>query len=160
VEESFPSREQNPLFMSLTSMRTCKTCAIDYEEKFFLGRGRPRLRKPPVYVDECYFCRRTNTARQQFKRRKEASPHFKAQVYAHYGNKCNCCGEADPAFLTIDHVNNDGAAERKRYGCDTSKFYIRIVSQNYPDRYQILCMNCNWSTRKGGVCPHKRKEAA
>src|SRR5215467_11339214 len=35
-------------------------------------------------------------------------------VYVGYGGKCQCCGEKEPAFLTVDHVNNDGHLERDR----------------------------------------------
>ena len=28
-------------------------------------------------------------------------------MLAYYGNKCICCGEIEPKFLTIDHVLND-----------------------------------------------------
>jgi hypothetical protein len=31
-------------------------------------------------------------------------------VFAHYGEQCACCGESERLFLTIDHINNDGAA--------------------------------------------------
>ncbi len=36
------------------------------------------------------------------------------QVFEAYGGyKCNCCGENEPMFLSIDHIDNDGATERK-----------------------------------------------
>ena len=37
----------------------------------------------------------------------------KKTVLNAYGNKCQCCGETEPWFLTIDHKNNDGAAGRR-----------------------------------------------
>ena len=37
---------------------------------------------------------------------------FLRRVLDHYGRACSCCGETEPAFLTIDHVNNDGAEHR------------------------------------------------
>jgi hypothetical protein len=38
-------------------------------------------------------------------------------VLAAYGGKCVCCGEAEEAFLTLDHVNNDGKQHRAELGC-------------------------------------------
>src|SRR3990167_2513529 len=34
-------------------------------------------------------------------------------VIFHYGGRCACCGELEPKFLAIDHINNDGAVHRK-----------------------------------------------
>lgn len=76
-----------------------------------------------------------------------------------YGGKCACCGELNPKFLTIDHVNNDGYAERRTSGA-TNKggytFYIRILKLGYiRNDLQVLCYNCNMGkARNGGVCPH------
>ena len=71
-----------------------------------------------------------------------------------YDNECACCGEKNLAFLTIDHIFNDGAEDRDRAG---TNLYKRLRSQGYPkDRFRILCYNCNIArARNGGVCPHK-----
>lgn len=83
----------------------------------------------------------------------------KAAVYAAYGEKCNCCGETRQVFLTIDHINNDGAEERRLRGSGLP-FYSNIIKLGFPkDRYQILCMNCNWAKRYG-LCPHEEERRA
>lgn len=87
----------------------------------------------------------------------------KDQVYAAYGGyRCQCCGEAEPKFLSIDHVNNDGNLSRKRYGYGVGrpaggvKLYRTIIELGFPPDYQVLCMNCNWGkARNDGVCPHE-----
>ena len=88
---------------------------------------------------------------------------LKQKVFDHYGNKCNCpeCQENNPLFLTIDHVNNDG---NKHMGVNTKKriageyLYRMIIKENFPDKYQILCMNCNFGKRMNkGICPHNNK---
>lgn len=33
----------------------------------------------------------------------------------HYGAKCSCCGETEVCFLTIEHLENDGMAHRKKF---------------------------------------------
>lgn len=78
-------------------------------------------------------------------------------IYKAYGNICACCGETNPKFFTIDHVNNDGHIERKsgKYSSG-SMFYRQIIKSNFPSNYQILCYNCNMGrARNGGICPHQ-----
>ena len=78
------------------------------------------------------------------------------QVLNHYGAKCNCCNEDQLGFLTIDHINNDGAKQRKEL--NYSHIYPWIIRNHYPNTLQILCMNCNWGKRwNKGECPHKQK---
>lgn len=81
----------------------------------------------------------------------------KAAVMAAYGGACACCGETELVFLTIDHINNDGAAERKAYpqrrGGD--KLYVNLRVRGYPAGYQVLCWNCNLAKSIVGVCPHR-----
>ena len=80
-----------------------------------------------------------------------------------YGNKCACCGETNPEFLTLDHKRNNGAAHRKslrgnkRRNGGGSTFWRWLRFRKYPkDNYQLLCYNCNcakeFSVAK--VCPH------
>lgn len=77
-------------------------------------------------------------------------------VFAHYGDKCACCGEDNPFFLTIDHINNDGHKKRK-----TSRLqWHRAIKDGFPSDLQILCFNCNLGkSRNNGVCPHVRTRA-
>lgn len=76
-------------------------------------------------------------------------------VIAGYGGRCACCAEAIPTFLDLDHVNNDGCAERKKFGKNTSRQYRLVIKQGFPNCYQLLCRNCNWGKRIHGICPHK-----
>lgn len=81
------------------------------------------------------------------------------QVFAAYGGyKCVCCGESEPMFLSIDHIDNNGATERKSglYCGSGTGFYQWLRKQGFPKGYQVLCMNCNTGKHKnGGVCPHQ-----
>lgn len=79
---------------------------------------------------------------------------------AAYGNACACCGESSERFLTIDHVNNDGAAHRRslrgggrpQAGAGNNT-YPWLRKNGFPPGFQILCWNCNWA-KKSGPCPH------
>lgn len=72
---------------------------------------------------------------------------------------CECCGEANKLFLTIDHVNNDGAEDRKRNHRAGIVLGSRLFRKNVDlSRYQTLCYNCNCGRQSSpvkGVCPHK-----
>lgn len=88
----------------------------------------------------------------------ERRARLKKVVYDYYGWKCNCCDETGKSFLTIDHVNNDGYKAKNSAGKRLSgmHLYIVIKKEGFPDKYQVLCMNCNWSKRmNNGVCEHK-----
>lgn len=92
--------------------------------------------------------------------RKLSRQKIRLEVLNHYSNgdiKCNCCGEINHEFLAIDHINNDGA-ENKRNGEPKGGigFYTYLRKNNYPEGFQILCHNCNMAKAFYGICPHKR----
>lgn len=79
-------------------------------------------------------------------------------VYKAYGGyKCACCGETERAFLSIDHIHNDGAEHKRRFKLQTGEqLYRWLIRHNFPPGFQILCMNCQWGKRNNnGVCPHQ-----
>ena len=77
-------------------------------------------------------------------------------VLNHYGGKCECCGEDQYEFLAIDHKNGDGAKHRKETGLHSMVSYI--IKNNFPDRFRILCHNCNQAIGHYKYCPHQKKE--
>lgn len=87
---------------------------------------------------------------------------LKLEIFTHYSGgtpKCACCGETIIEFLSIDHINNDGAKQRRENKTQGIRFYYWIKQNNYPNDLQVLCMNCNFAKGKFGSCPHlKLKE--
>jgi hypothetical protein len=87
-------------------------------------------------------------ARRYAPRRRELLLKTKLHVLAYYGKekRLQCCwdtcGICDPDMLTIDHVNNDGAVDRKTRG--GKEIYRRLVARGYPLGYQTLCHNHQW----------------
>lgn len=85
---------------------------------------------------------------------------LKDETYAAYGGAvCRCCGEREPTFLSIDHVDNDGYLHRKEIPKVNGGYsmYVWLKRQGFPPGFQILCMNCQVGKhRNGGVCPHQR----
>ncbi len=72
------------------------------------------------------------------------------------GWKCNCCGETEPLFLELDHVNGDGGEHRRTVG---TNLMVWIIKNKFPTTIQLLCSNCNKGRFiNGGVCPHRKKE--
>ncbi len=67
-------------------------------------------------------------------------------------------GEKRIQFLTIDHVEGEGNIQRKAlfgYNVGGVHMYRWLKRNNYPNGFQVLCMNCNWATRYRNICPHK-----
>lgn len=81
---------------------------------------------------------------------------FKRMVLDHYGQRCVCCGVEEEAFLTIDHINNNGKEHRAEVG-NGHAFYRWIVKAGFPSDLRILCMNCNYGKRFRPQCPHLDK---
>ena len=85
---------------------------------------------------------------------------LRLKVFEGYGGaKCKCCGETAYECLSIDHIENDGAAHRKALtgrnrnrGVDVLR---RLAEDGFPPGFQVLCMNCNFAKKFNGVCPHK-----
>lgn len=69
-----------------------------------------------------------------------------------YGEKCARCKFSDKRALQLDHVNNDGAKNRvsRKTGMRVTKCeraWYDAAKAYRPDKYQILCANCNWIKR-------------
>jgi hypothetical protein len=92
--------------------RYCAECQVAYQKKWFL----------------------------------EKSAEVKLEVLSHYGKdgRLECCWPEctinDPDMLSIDHVNNNGKADRKSNGSGVI-FYRHLQSISYPEGYQTLCLN-------------------
>ncbi len=56
-------------------------------------------------------------------------------------------------FLVIDHINNDGAAERREKDAKGWTMYWDLKKRNYPGGYQVLCANCNMAKGVKAACP-------
>lgn len=100
-------------------------------------------------------------------RKKQNRVALKIETISQYGGLCACCGEKKIEFLTIDHIDGNGAEHRKSIGLDYGSdektvaghnFYRWLKNNNYPkDNYQVLCFNCNYAKHVYGVCPHRKQ---
>jgi hypothetical protein len=93
---------------------------------------------------------------------KAARRNMREEVMTHYSQgqpKCECCGEMEYEFLSVDHIHGNGP-EHRRQGIASKRFYKWLKDNGYPEGYRVLCMNCNFATGVHGHCPHQQKRAA
>jgi hypothetical protein len=156
--------------------RICVVCGDEKPIKNFRGRGQKYLidgtkhiyrsdtcrgcvRKQRLQSGMCPNCLRPTKPAPGFKKcaacvevqRKSLQRHRQINLNAalkHYGTTCNYCGQSDPAYLTIDHINGGGVQFRKTASFDTMPNWLR--RNNYPDGFQTLCFNCNCGKSKSG----------
>ncbi len=141
--------------------KICKDCLIDLDEnntnKYSIEHGKylckpcEKRRAQKKYID------RKELIREQ-QRLYDLS--VKMKVIEGYGGKCSCCGESTMEFLTIDHINNDGAEDRRQNGKKSGgKLYRWLIQNNFPqENYQLLCYNCNCAKGFFGYCPHNKPD--
>lgn len=148
-------------------MKQCSKCKVEKEQtEYYVQAGRE--------LPECKQCLKARTrawyeknSAEALKRWQPAAAAKRARIkeatFAAYGGYiCACCGETERNFLTLDHINNDGAAYRRSlYGNRNAAgivTYRRLVRDGFPVGFQVLCMNCNHGKRmNNGVCPHKAR---
>ena len=82
----------------------------------------------------------------------------KIQIFRILGGTCACCGETRAEFLSVDHKNGGGQKQRKQYLNHRGGYWRDILKDpRLKEKYQILCMNCNWAKGIHGYCPHEHE---
>ena len=139
----------------------CKKCSKPFNHVASRYKGDMRCGSSKGLCRVCYLQRYYRKRRKdpnylltKNRRMRDAYRTLREIIFKHYGKECNCCGEKEIKFLTIDHVHGGGAKDRRTMALPT--FMRKIISENFPkDKYQILCYNCNISKGLYGQCPHK-----
>lgn len=92
--------------------------------------------------------------------RKARYERLRSEALSAYGNKCACCGETHPHFLSIDHINGGGKTDRATHGDKNGGMnWYKYLATERPSHVQVLCHNCNMAKGHYGICPHQIKEA-
>lgn len=129
----------------------CSKCSSEINQKYDNSHSKEQKR----YRQNYYVL---NKQRIQILQKKNRADR-KLKVLVHYsGNppRCACCGEQYLEFLTVDHVGGNGNNHRRKNGLDGGNaFYLWLIRENYPQGFQVLCMNCNFAKGKYGYCPHQ-----
>lgn len=144
--------------------RVCRSCKNQQHKEWreknaehvkTTGRERMRKWRESMPEDEQQEYRARNAAKA-----RERNHKLRLEVFEAYGGfECACCGETEPKFLSIDHINNDGYQMRKdgEHGSGYG-LYIWLKREGYPEGFQVLCMNCqHGKARNGGICPHQTR---
>lgn len=91
-------------------------------------------------------------------RKKRTSEYVLPKLLEIYGDECACCGEDEPQFLTVDHIDGKGGEHRKRTG-GSRKMQLDLIKNPREEGIQTLCFNCNCvKQRTGGTCPHQEED--
>lgn len=141
----FPLRSSGKHGQNKIPYSYCKPCDREYKRKnnkAYYKKNRDKIR---AYSREYH---------------KKWYPKVKQDVLDMFGGKCACCGETEPGFLSIDHVFNDGAEERRHKMGAGFVLGRRLINKALDKtRYQLLCYNCNMGKQfsGNGICPHQLK---
>ena len=126
----------------------CKDCCKKQKRKSY-------LKNPAKYRQQVREWRKNNPKKEKLADINSRGK-LRKDVLGNYSKgkiKCNCCGEKEIKFLALDHINNNGKQERKKWG---SSLYARLRKLNYPKGYQVLCHNCNMAKAFYKICPHQQ----
>lgn len=76
---------------------------------------------------------------------------LKIKVICHYSNNnmtCKKCGQDDNDVLTINHKEGNGKKHLQSLKLHGGNLFYRwLIKNNYPEEYNILCMNCQFIDR-------------
>lgn len=122
-------------------------------------RSRDRYRQAHPEKEKAWGKNYRNTENGKAGMKRRGHAHYQGlrnavlQAYGGLIPHCACCGDGHEEFLTIDHINGDGAKQRKE-GIRGINFYMWLIRNNFPEGFRVLCMNCNFSLGMRGYCPH------
>lgn len=121
-----------------------------------------QLERPYGCCRECACARSSRSHKRHPETSRRASSRYREklrqEILEAYGGECACCGEDEPRFLTLDHVEGGGIKHRKRLnptGMGGVAVYQKVRQQGFPATYQLLCWNCNCAKGVHGKCPHQ-----
>lgn len=79
----------------------------------------------------------------------------RAAVIEAYGERCNCpgCHVAHGALLTLDHVEAFHHRRSNRIRRSTRDIYRKVIEEDFPPEYQLLCGSCNLAKTDKDRCP-------
>ena len=136
------------------SLGLCGDCGKPKDEKFSkcqmcLVRHREKAKR---------YNKRYTTRYYNKERNRQDHLKLKLLVLSKYGTVCQCCGEDQYQFLSIDHIDGNGAEHRRQiFGNPRGGggWYRWLRRNGFPPGYRVLCLNCNFAYGFYKVCPHK-----
>jgi phage gpG-like protein len=124
--------------------------------KKWASKNMDRVRENARRNQKPYYQKNKIRMRDNWLRYKDK---LRNQFFERYGRSCACCGEDNPMFLSIEHLNGNGAEHRRQLNRESPDSIMADIRKNgWPDGYATLCMNCNFAKwRNGGMCPHEQE---
>ena len=133
-----------------------------------INQINPRTKKPYYYCkkhrakrnkrNKQLYCQHRDTHK---KRQNKHLKRIRFKFLEMYGGCCEYCKESIEEFLTLDHVKGDGKKERTSFcgkPANSWKAYRNAIKKLDKNRYQILCMNCNFAKSNKEALPEKIME--
>jgi hypothetical protein len=147
-------------------MKKCRRCLKEKDFCFFTPERRNKD-KCDSYCKDCraelrrlYRINNPEKARQttkieyaRYKKDKQEKSKNRHRVrkliilnyYSKQTLSCSKCGFSDIRALSIDHINGGGLKHRREIGLNGgSGFYSWLIKNNFPEGFQVLCMNCQY----------------
>lgn len=139
--------------------KVCNTCNLEKSKKEYYVHKLYGLQSE---CKKCMLFRQKNSRSDNIHKIKETNRNSTRKVKLDcllvYGIECECCGEPNIEFLSIDHVDKEiRNQEHLNMKGTGTKFYYWLRKNGFPKdvKLRTLCMNCNTSYGHYGYCPHK-----
>ena len=149
----FKQSKTNHIFCSQSCAKTWNSVGVKFcticNAPLIKMPGTPGPRKIKFCSEKCKLIGRNSVLRKNEPVRKKTNHaryhSLKDSVYLKLGGCCAGCGDKRTPCLSIDHVNGDGAEDRRNTRGTIA--FLRKVLSDETGMYQILCMNCQWIKR-------------
>jgi len=114
----------------------CRLCGIKH---YYANKPKRSAEDKKEYLKE-YYKKNKDKADAYTNRWRQAK---RLELISILGGSCVACNEKDSDVLDVDHVYDDGAAERR--ATKGKDIIYRLLEKDVDlSRYQLLCKNCNW----------------
>jgi len=100
--------------------------------------------KKKAWARKTYLNRSAEERQKQADQNLNAARAMRQMLLKAMGGKCVRCGFDDWRALQADHIHGGGGKERAVV-TNRNAYYKTILAN--PDKYQLLCANCNWIKR-------------
>ncbi len=152
-------------------MNKCGLCNSPAKRKWCSPECYDQARRGQWIIRQCEACHCTFRVRENASWKKFCSKKCNDRIYQRkrsaeakqklmdvYGHECNCCSEHRIEFLTLEHKQRDRKRDILEIGYTSNRIWLHAAENPDFDRYEILCMNCNWCKGKFGYCPHEKEK--
>lgn len=130
-------------FLGLATRVNCsKQCTGMSRREHTVAQNKARRKYPEIEgLNRRQLHWRFNDKAREYNLNKDKQKRL--TVIKHLGDKCARCGfKKDKRALCLDHINGDGAKDRKDKGSRTYRYYVSHLDEAEKN-LQVLCYNCN-----------------